>query len=495
VNETEISHSGHQPPPLTGGGEEERRSFHLPWPVFVLLAILGAAVFGAMVAKSTGLAVFSVLILGLLLTVVQRPLIALSLLLVLFPFSEIPFFADKLVSIPGARPALLLGVFVVGISMINLWKASRPGGLATMFSLVSMALFTFAVIRSVPYLDTLNAFWPEDDLSVSGYVLSYLVKRLIYFLPFVVVVLYAHSRKEITFVLEVLVASVVMLSLYFLYYYLFNVDNKGVIELAWEYAGDALGLHKNAAAAIYVIVFPLCLARFFVKKDFWGIAALVLSLLSIAFLYSRTAYVTAIMSWILYLVLSKRTRFLPAFFAGAVVVVLLLSTSAISESILERATSRVETGDLNKISAGRLELLWIPLAEEYVQHPVDMAIGKGRYAMLTTAAARQGFILGASHPHNMYFEQILDAGFVGLVSFLIFFLLFLRLFYRSLSSIQDPVLREYQVGTIVSVISFLAAGMTAGTFFPDLENTNIWVVLALGVVITRVSAGRNAGHA
>ncbi len=461
-------------------------SYHLPWPLFLALSLLAAAILGALVAKSTSLAVFGMAMLGMLLTVSQRPLLALSFLILLLPFSEIPLFADKLISIPGARPALLLGAFVIAVSAINLWKVSNPGPLAISFVAVSMSLFTFAVARSVGYLETLNVIWPEEDLSVPGYILSYLVKNLIYFFPFVAVVLYARTKRDVTFMITVLVGSIVALSVYFLYYFIFEVENKGIIELAWEYAGEALGLHKNAASAIYVIIFPLCLARFFVKKDAFGVGALVLSLASIAFLYSRTAYVTAVMSWLLYLIISKRAKFLPVFLAGAAGLVLLLSSSYISESILERATSRIETGDINQISAGRVELLWIPLAEEYLNHPLDIVVGKGRYAMLTTAAARQGFILGASHPHNMFFEQILDAGLLGLACYLTFFSLFLLRSYRSIGLIKDRVLKEYQVGVVVSIISFLAGGMTQGTLFPDLENSSIWAVLALGLVISRL---------
>jgi len=470
------------------GPEPARRrvgvSLPIPLPLFVALALFAALAIGALIAKSTGVAVFGVLILGLSLTVSQRPLVALSFLLVLIPFSEIPLLADKLVSIPGARPALLLGAFVIGIAVINLWKASVPDRLSAWFAAGATILFVVAVARSVGYLDTLNAFWPEDDMSVQGYILSYCVKHIIYFFPFVVVVLYVQKRKDVVFMIQVLVGSITLLSLYFLYYYTFKVENKGVIDLAWEYAGDALGLHKNAASAIYVIIFPLCLSRFFVKKDFLGLGLLALSLLSIAFLYSRTAYVTAVMSWILYLVISKRTKYLPVFLFLGAGVVLLLSTSMISESIIDRATSRIDTGDINAISAGRLDLLWIPLAQEYLQHPVDILLGKGRYAMLTTAAARQGFILGASHPHNMFIEQILDAGLIGLSFFLSCFALILYRTYRSLHGIVDTVLKEYQVGIVVAIISFLAGGMTQGTLFPDLENTNIWAVLGLGLVIS-----------
>ena len=107
--------------------------------------------------------------------------------------------------------------------------------------------------------------------------------------------------------------------------------------------------------------------------------------------------------------------------------------------------------------------------------------------MLTTAAARQGFILGASHPHNMFFEQILDAGLLGLGSYLLFFFLFLRVSYRSIGLIHDRVLKEYQVGIVVAILSFLAGGMTRGSFFPEVDNASIWAILALGLVITRLT--------
>jgi hypothetical protein len=394
--------------------------------------------------------------------------------------------ADKIISIPGARPVLMLGAFVIVIALMNFWKVTHPGNLSLAFITVTMLLFTVAIGRSLGYIDTLNVMWPEEDLTVRGYILSYFVKHLIYFFPFVAVVLFARTRKDVTYMVNVLVWTIIALSCYFLYYYIFEVENKGVIELAWEYAGEALGLHKNAASAIYVTLFPLCLARFFVKKDFIGVAVLALSLASIGFLYSRTAYVAAIMAWLMYLVLSQRAKFLPVFLVGAAGILIVLSSSVISSSILERATTSVESGDINEISKGRVDRLWIPLSEEYLNHPEDVVFGKGRYGMLTTAAARQGFILGASHPHNMFVEQILDAGVVGLGCYLLFFFLFLRMTYMSVSSIEDRTLKEYQVGIVVAIVSFLAGGMTQGSLFPELENSFIWAVLGLGVVIARM---------
>jgi O-antigen ligase len=224
----------------------------------------------------------------------------------------------------------------------------------------------------------------------------------------------------------------------------------------------------------------MVLARYFVKKDLFSIVGMALCLVSVGFLYSRTAYVTVVASFFLYLFLSRRTRFFP------VLVVLGVAASLVlSETIIERATKGLESSNLNEVASGRLDHQWLPLAEEYSKTPVDFLLGRGRFALFSTKAWQSGILPGATHPHNMYIEMILDGGLISLFPLLAMIAALMLAAYRWLPHVQDPSSREYLCGGLVAIICYLMGGMTTGSLFPTLENSGFWLIAGITVVIIK----------
>jgi hypothetical protein len=178
--------------------------------------------------------------------------------------------------------------------------------------------------------------------------------------------------------------------------------------------------------------------------------------------------------------ISKRAQLLP------VILVAALGMSFVATStIIERATTGIEAEDPNTFSAGRLDLIWLPLIEEILEDPVDIAFGRGRYGMVTASVHKEGLIRAASHPHNMYIEAVADSGVVGLVIFSALFGFLLQRTYRSIPRLRDPVVREYQCGVLISLAMYMMAGMTGRSFFPAVDNSFLWVVVASALVILK----------
>ena len=210
--------------------------------------------------------------------------------------------------------------------------------------------------------------------------------------------------------------------------------------------------------------------------------SIVLAIAALGILYSRTAYLTLLLSFILYLFLSKRAKFLPILLVGVIVLSFTVFTS-----VKERATHGFESKEYDDICAGRIEGIWKPLFDEYSQSAKKFLIGNGRYAIKVSDSANNGSLISAAgHPHNMYIEQILDAGILGLIVFVLFYFVLLTRAFRNLSKPILPRLREYQYAVIVSLISFLISGLTGRSFFPDAENSFIWIVVGIAIVINRL---------
>lgn len=407
----------------------------------------------------------------------NKPLYALGIFIFLLPYSSTELFRDSLGSLPGAKPLHLLALFVMAIAVINYRQSTKMPKFASLFAVFILIIFTASIVRSLAYFETIN-WLREVELSLFNYILSDFVKPLLYFIPIIIIVKFTTRFKHLEFLLKILVLSITALSIYLLYSCLFKIGFNGDIRQIEEYYALNLGLHRNDLANFYIIGFPLVLANCFLKKNIMSFLSIGLSVAAIGFLYSRTAYIIMLLAFIFYLFISKRAKFLPVFLVLAFAL-----SFIISASIIERASKGLESNDLELISAGRIEGIWLPLVEEFTGDAGDLLLGKGRYAILSSQAAQRELILIVEHPHNMYLEQLIDAGLIGLITFMLFFILLLKKAFKSLGNIRDYKVREYQYAMIVSIVSYLIAGMTGRSFFPLLSNGYLWIIAGLAIAI------------
>ena len=162
-------------------------------------------------------------------------------------------------------------------------------------------------------------------------------------------------------------------------------------------------------------------------------------------------------------------------------------TFVVSESIVERASKGLDSGDRNAISAGRIDNQWIPLLKEYIDDPQKFLFGNGRFAIVNSRSVAMGYTPDSMlQPHNMYLEQFLDTGIILFIITLSFFGFIILKFFRSLKNIKDPTIKEYQSAVFVSIISFFIAGMTGRSLFPSGKNAFLWLSIGLGVAIVQM---------
>ena len=412
------------------------------------------------------------------------------LFIVMIPFASHDILDRQILPMPGAKPFLLFSAYMLLVVLYNSTDHWEIPGMVSAFSLALVALFTVAVFRSIAS----GAIGVIDDVGVSRYLLSHYVKPLFFLFPLPIVAGYYHERRHVESVLEALVLAMSLLSLYLLYLYVFHlspIQRQDFAEVR-NYFGQFLKMHGNNIASYYTTTFPIVLAFVFARRSLFAVGALLLNLVAVALIYSRGAYASVLLATVLFLWLTKRTRWI---LLGAALG--LLALPLLPRTIVARALTGLSGGsvDLAALSAGRLELLWTPLINELIASPGKLLLGLGRYGITVTDAFRAGRILPAGHPHNMYLELVIDVGILGAV---VIGILFYRLLDYAASGQERitrakrgiPGVRAWRqddvfVGLVVSVIAYLLSGLTDRTLFPNHNNAYLWIVLACLVVLRR----------
>ena len=438
--------------------------------IYMLLAVM----FGFLIVTSIKGAVLLTFAFFVSVMFLKSPLAALSVLIVLIPFSATGFLSDPIAGLKGVKALHIFSLFVVLIAMLNYKQSSEMPKYALVFTIVYLAIFSISAIQSLTNMDSLNLRWVSEDrqnLSTLPFILKVYVKPLIMFIPFVLIIKYCRTADHVRRLANMLVLSLVILSVYLVYLNLFEIE--GGVAAATVYYGSVIG-HRNNMARFFIIGFPFLLANLFLKKNVISLAIICLSVASVGFLYSRTAYVLLVLSFIFYFVISKRTKYLPILMVIAIGMYVIVPTS-----IVERASKGIESGDVSEISAGRIDNIWLPLIDEYMQNPEKLLFGDGRYAAVSSAVAK-------GHPHNMYLEQIIDAGIFALIFILCFFVFFLRKAYKTLNNVRDGEMKEYLYAAIVSMTCYFGAGFSGGTLFPSRGSAYFWIVVGLTTAIVRL---------
>lgn len=450
----------------------------------IIYFILSGLVVGMIIVKLPYLAIF--LIVGILFAMVfvNRPLGVLAMMILVLPFSKTPWLKVP-VMMKGTEPIYLIATLVFIIALLNLKDSVKMPKYALMFILVILTVSAVAALRSIPNLDLLNLRNLEggrEALSPQAHILKIFVRPLFTFLPIIIVIKYVKNTGNLEFIIKVISLAILLFSIFILCIYFFIVPDKGLTDSTHQYYFDFLGSQRNSLADYFMIGFPFFLARYYLKKNIFNTVCICLCLLAVGFLFTRTAYVTIILTSILYLIISKRAKFLP------VLTIIAFGLSfVISSAILERAFTGFETGDRNIITTGRTDNQWAPLLNEYLNDPEKLLFGNGRYAIVSSKSVARGLTPDSMlHPHNMYIEQILDGGMVSFIVIISFFVFIMYKIFNSLKIIKSKTIREYQYAVFVSMTAFFIAGMTGRTLFPSGQNSYFWLVLGVGIAIIRM---------
>ena len=239
---------------------------------------------------------------------------------------------------------------------------------------------------------------------------------------------------------------------------------------------SGLGMHANDLGRMYAVAYALLLFSWAESKSrpfkLACVATMGLVIASLVFTFSRGAFVGFLVVNALFLLWRFNGRTAAIGILAAVVLLLLLPGA-----VFDRMSMGFDTGDVNEVTAGRIDGIWLPLLPEVLSSP---PWGNGLGSTIWSNAMRHGMMIEAAHPHSAYLEAILDVGVIGLC-LSIAYLVHVWKGFRTLGSnaFLTPEMRGFFQGATAGLISFFITGFVGSSFQPRAEYAFLWLAIGM----------------
>lgn len=347
------------------------------------------------------------------------------------------------ISIAGTNGVLAL---LALIFLVDWWKTKSIGNVRKDFSL-------FAAIYG----------WKGITLMVNGLATKlYRVRELWDKVPYLVIGKYRISDYELRKTLHVLFATNSLLIIYALLQRYFNVD---YIFKPLFYGSKMEGYFGNALhyGGYISIVLLLCLSlSLFYRIDF----LLYLPFLIVGLIISETRsyYIGSVVA-VLVLAYLKSRRALAA--ALALIPVVLIVGATVSTGFSSRLSS------IFMASSWQVRLDYWPVVwETYKEYPV-FGVGYNEFSIRLKSLEEAGVIRNASHAHNLYLQELVEGGPVGLLLITFVMVWFVRKYYLLFRRNDDRLFSAMSMGISLSFLTLMIAGMAEYNFGAAV----IWLLL------------------
>ena len=250
-------------------------------------------------------------------------------------------------------------------------------------------------------------------------------------------------------------------------------------ELASRHARSfftQFGTHANELGRIFVTAYALLLFTWWETRQTANrlllFAALGIICLAIVLTFSRNAFLGSLIVSALFVMWKFNAKKL-ALGLGAMAVATALAPAA----VWKRIFFRVDTGNADAISAGRVDGIWAPLLPETLKSPLW---GQGLDSIMWSDALWGGTMDFVGHPHNAFLETMLDMGVIGLALFGLYYLHVWRGF-RALGSnaYLSPEMRGFFQGACAALVAFGVSCFTGGSLRPDNETLPLWIAIGM----------------
>ncbi|MFD2270380.1 O-antigen ligase family protein [Undibacterium arcticum] len=197
-------------------------------------------------------------------------------------------------------------------------------------------------------------------------------------------------------------------------------------------------------------------------------ATTVIVMAAVALTFSRGAYLGLFFCGRVFSFFTQRR------FRAMLVVLLLVTLAALfmPDAVVERASMGLGNGNVEDVSAGRVDEIWRPLIPEILSNPL---IGHGLGSILWSESAQHRAILPVGHPHSAYLGVLLDFGVLGAIVIFVFFRHMWRLFIDLAKRMPDPIWRAYFRGAAACILLLLVQGVTDDSFTPTRTQPFLWL--------------------
>jgi O-antigen ligase len=236
-----------------------------------------------------------------------------------------------------------------------------------------------------------------------------------------------------------------------------------------------MGLHANDLGRLYAVAYALLLFVWWESKNQSLKAALMATMgvatLAMVLTFSRGAFMGFLIVNALFLVWKFNAKTLSLALLAAALVALIAP-----EYLWNRITFGFDA-DANRVSADRIDGIWLPLLPELWKAP---PWGNGLGSIMWSVPMLTDSMLVVGHPHSAYLEALLDMGIVGLGLMLAYYWHVWRGF-RTLggNAYLSPEMRGFFQGAAAALVCFLVTGWVGSSFRPDAEFSFLWVAIGM----------------
>ena len=400
-------------------------------------------------------------------------------LMVLLPLQGNVLFPNKMFGITGINPVnLMLAATLASFMLRGRLAGFVPRPLWWLFIVPILA----AGLLGVRHVDDVYPYFYDVEIihytEAFGYLRDAAIKPLlIVLIALLVAAAVRQSHKPERFLAPIIVAVWAM-ALTAIGFVIASGVNLGLLATtAARGFFSAMGMHANDLGRLYAVAYALMLFTWWETKD----AALKTVLLAtmgvivVALLltFSRGAFVGFIVINALFLLWKLNARTFALGIAAAVVAMVILPGFVIA-----RVTLGFDGGgDLNAVSAGRIDGIWLPVLPEIWKSPLW---GQGLGSVMWSDAMHKGLMFEVTHPHNAYLEALLDVGALGL-GLLVGYFVHVWRNLRALGSnpFLSPEMRGFYQGAAAGLISFFITGFAGSSLAPRPEYSYLWIAIGM----------------
>lgn len=302
------------------------------------------------------------------------------------------------------------------------------------------------------------------------------------FLPLLSVLIATAYRERET--LEAALTPMIALAATFALLIVWDVATSGASLVAMAQPDErnehlaSLGFHSNEFGTMLAVTYALLLGtrQGITSRHVKTALTITLGLAAVALVltFSRGAYAAFAVTNMLFFMRAKPSR------KGALVAIVLLLWFAAPAAIFSRAQYALDSKDVNEISAGRIDSIWVPLLPD-ISH--NWLFGQGLHSIMWTEAQRLQQIFPVSLAHNAYLDLMLDMGVVGALPILAWYAYLWRGFLRESRRDPDPAFRALFYGGHLALASLSLCALTNDRLTPTTPTVVLWI--AAGVLLGR----------
>lgn len=317
------------------------------------------------------------------------------------------------------------------------------------------------------------------DSSV-GYFRDEFLKPILMVLAILLIGWVIEKKLNYRFYLHSFLASIFILSLLFVYSFIesgFDLGAYSDNEVRGK-INETIGPHANDVGLLLSTTFCILLfawGELKGKVKIYTFVIIILVMFSVALTFSRASLLGCVLVFVLYNLIKKNHILLVVLFGGLAPVLLWVFLNV----DLGRINENVASGNVDDISSGRVELIWLPVIDEITNNPF---IGNGLRSYNWSDAVSYGDAIPVGHPHNAYLQLVQDFGIV-LGGIILIFYYRLYLLFSDVTRIVEVRYSGFFKGAKFSLFIVMFQGFFGGTFEISYMHSSIWIIAGVAIGI------------